>query len=134
MINLLFTHLYLMQGKINRSLICISSKQRIFWSWIHNFSVCQLIHKKTYPPLVRWTAEYVFLYRWSYKNSCWFQWIWGSVFVLCYSCEITQNMVFQLLKNSKVEINFGWSHPDKSIFWLFASTLENWVRVTYAAT
>ena len=28
-------------------------------------------------------------------------------FVLCYACEITQNMVFQLLKNFKVEINFG---------------------------
>ena len=32
--------------------------------------------------------------------------------MLCCSCEITQNMVFQLLKNCKVEINFEW------IFWL----------------
>ena len=30
----------------------------------------------------------------------------------------------QLLKSSKLEINFGWSHPDKSIFWLFASTSD----------
>ena len=28
----------------------------------------------------------------------------------CCSCEITQNMVFQLLKNFKVEINFEWSY------------------------
>ena len=38
--------------------------------------------------------------------------------MLCCSCEITQNMVFQLLKNFKVEINFEWSHLDKSIFCL----------------
>ena len=30
----------------NRSLVCISSKQRIFWCRIHKFSVCQQIHKK----------------------------------------------------------------------------------------
>ena len=30
----------------------------------------------------------------------------SSIFVLCCSCEVTQNMVFQLLKNFKVEINF----------------------------
>ena len=29
--------------------------------------------------------------------------------------EITQNMVLQLLKNFKVEINFGRSHVDKNI-------------------
>ena len=37
----LFTHFYLMKGK-NRQLVCISSKQRIFWHWTHNFSVNKL--------------------------------------------------------------------------------------------
>ena len=54
--------------------------------------------KKTYPLLQRLTVKYVFFIG---------EAIPGSVFVLCCSCEITQNMVFQLLKNSKVEINFG---------------------------
>ena len=30
-----------------RSLFFLSSKQRIFWYWIHSFSVCQQIHKKS---------------------------------------------------------------------------------------
>ena len=40
----------------------------------------------------------------------------SSVFMLCCSCEITRNMVFQLLKSFNVEINFEWSHLDKRIY------------------
>ena len=114
-----------MQGENNRILISISSKQRIFWCWIDNFSVCQQIHKKNYPPLVRWTAEYVSFIGEAIKIAVSF-----SEFRAVYLYDvapvryITQNMFFQLLNNSKVEINFGWSHPDKSIFWLFASTFD----------
>ena len=117
--------MYLMQGEKNRSVVCISSKQRILWCWSDNFSFCQQIRKKIYA-LVRWTAKYVFLIGKAIKIAVSFR--NPSVFVLCCSCEITQIMVFLLLKNSKVEINFGWSHPDKSFFWLFATTLENWVN------
>ena len=52
--------------------------------------------------LVRWTAKYVFFIREAIKIA-----VIKIAFVLCCSCEITQNMVFQLLKNFKVEINFG---------------------------
>ena len=38
--------------------------------------------------------------------------------------SLTQNMVLQLLKNFKVELNFGWVHLHKSIFWLFANRLH----------
>ena len=31
---------------------------------------------------------------------------------------------FTVLKNFKVEINFGWSHLDESIIWLFANRLH----------
>ena len=49
----------------------------------------------------------------------------SSVFMLRFSCEITQNMVFQFLKNFKVEINFELSHYfDKSIFWLLANYIR----------
>ena len=45
----------------NRSLVCMFSKQIIFWCWIHSFSVCQQILKKTTHCLARWTAKYVFI-------------------------------------------------------------------------
>ena len=48
--------------------------------------------------------------------------------MLCCSCKINQNMVFQLLKNFKVEINFQWSNLDKNIFWLFANRLATYIR------
>ena len=36
---MLFSHIYIMQGKKIRILVCISSKQRIFWCWTHNLFV-----------------------------------------------------------------------------------------------
>ena len=123
---MLFTHVYLMHGIKNRSLVSISRKHRIFWCWIHNFSVCQQIHKKIYAR-VRWIAKYVFFF---IVDAIKIAVSFSKIQCLCASCscEITQNMFFQLLKSSKVEINFGWSHPHESIFWLFANTLENWVN------
>ena len=44
----------------NRSLVCISSKYRTFWCWIHSFFICQQIHKKKIYPLVRSITKYVF--------------------------------------------------------------------------
>ena len=60
MINLSCLLICILCKEKNRSLVCISSKQRIFWCWIHSFSVCQQILKKTTHCLVRWTAKYVF--------------------------------------------------------------------------
>ena len=43
--------------KKNRSLVCISSKQRILWRWTHNFSVDKLTRNY---PMVKRTAKHVF--------------------------------------------------------------------------
>ena len=61
--SMLFTHLYFMLGEKNRSLVFISSKHRLFWCWIHSFSVCQQILKENLSTAhwyLRWTAKYVF--------------------------------------------------------------------------
>ena len=45
--------------------------------------------------------------------------------MLRFSCEITQNIVFQFLKNFKIQMNFELSHYfDKSIFWLLANYIR----------
>ena len=56
--------------------------------------------------------------------------------MLRFSCEITQNMVFQLLKNFKVEISSELSHylDDKCIFWLFAIYVRKWSQQISASS
>ena len=62
-----------MQGE-NRSLFCISSKQRISWRWTNNFSVNKLTKKKAKKI---WTAKHVF-HGCSYKNSCFSELVYNS--------------------------------------------------------
>ena len=108
---MLFTHLYLMQGEKIEAWFVSPASREYFGVESTAFLSASKFTKK--------------LPTGNMKKS-----VNSSVFMLCYSSEITQNMVFQLLKNFKVEINFEWSHLDKSIFWLFAYIRKSSKRIS----
>ena len=84
---------------------------------------------------VRWTncaAIKCFFRKWSYKNRT----VLGrvvlvnsSVFMRCCSCEITKNILFQLLKNFKVE-----SILSAAIFLLFAYIRKSSKRISTSSS
>ena len=68
---MLFTHFYLMQEK---SLVCISSKQRISWRWIDNF----FVNKLTKNMLKKYELLNMILHSCGYKNSCFSELVYNS--------------------------------------------------------
>ena len=100
---MLFTHLYLMLGEKIEAWFLSPASREYFGVESTAFVSASKFSKRIYP-LVRWTAKYVFFINEAMKIAVTFS--NSSVFTLCCCCEITQNIVFQLLKNFKVEINF----------------------------
>ena len=102
----------------NRGLVCISSKQSIFWCWIHSFSVCQQITKKKF---THWWEELLNMFFLIYEATKIADSL--SKFLCLYAMLLLWDnskhgfsVAYKLIL--KVEINFGWSHLDKSNFWL----------------
>ena len=94
---MLFTHFYLLQGKKNRNLSCISSKQVILELWTHNISV----NKLTKTPFAGINCQIFFFIDVAIKKL--FHWVGVQL-----QCPCANLMIFCLRFRNDVLIVLFW--------------------------